>query len=121
MNSCITQSLNEDIYTYRGIKIKPKDLEVGKIIENKGFTSTSIYKSDASNFSYGNVEGSGAIIKIKASKGTKALYIGDKTSFHRNEHELLFEKGRSLKITKIEKLFDKDGDFMNYDIEGEFI
>lgn len=121
LESCITQPLNEDIYVYRGIKTRPKDLQVGQIIENKGFTSTSIYRSDASNFSYGSKEGSGTTIKIKASKGAKALYIGDKTSFHRNEHELLFGKGHSLKITKIEKLFDKDGDFMNYEIEGELL
>lgn len=117
LDSCITQPLNENIYVYRGIKIKPESLKVNGMIENKGFISTSIYKYDAGNFGIGT----GTIIKIKVNKGTKALYIGDKTSFKKNEHELLFGRNHSIKIIKIEKLFDKDGDFMNYDIEGELV
>lgn len=117
LESTISQPLNKDIYIYRGIKIKPKELTEGQIIENKGFTSASIYRSDASNFSVN----AGTTIKVKAKKGTKALYIGKHTSAKNNEHEILFGKGKSMKIVKIEKLYDQDGDFMNYEVLAELI
>lgn len=117
LDSCINQTLNNNIYVYRGINIRPKDLIEGQIIENKGFTSTSLYRSDASNFSVAG----GATIKLKVNKGEKVLYIGKNTSAKHNEHELLFNRNKSIKIVKIEKLFDQDGDFMNYEIQGELI
>lgn len=115
LESGINQPLKHNIYVYRSIGIKPSELREGQVIENKGFTSTSLTMSKAGNFNVGF----GAMIKLKVNKGTKALYIGDKTSAHNNEHELLFGKNHSIKIVKIDKLYDKDGDFMNYEVLGE--
>lgn len=117
LESSITQPLNRDIYVYRGIKGSPKDLAVGSALPNKGFTSTSISRYDASNFGIGT----GTTVKIRVKRGTKALYIGKHTSASHNEHELLFGQGKQIKIVKVEKLFDKDGDFMNYEVLGELI
>lgn len=117
LESSITQPLKKDIYVYRGIQVSPKNLIEGQIIPNKGFVSTSIYRSDASNFSIG----AGTTVKIKVKQGTKALYIGKHTSASHNEHELLFERGKQIKIVKIDRLVDKDGDFMNYEVLGELI
>jgi hypothetical protein len=117
LQSTINQPINEDIYVWYGTKVSPKDLQQGQILPNNGFTATSIYQYNAGVHSYN----AGSLIKIKVNKGTKALYIGDKTSFSKNEYELLFGKGHSVKIDKIQKLYDKDGDFMNYEVEGELI
>jgi len=117
LDSCITQQVNKDFYAYRGVPIRGEDLQVGKIIENKGYTSASINKYDASTFSTAK----GTTIKLRVKAGTKALYIGEHTSNFRNEHELLIQRGKSIRIIKSEKLFDKSGDFINYEIEGELI
>lgn len=117
LESSITQPLNQDIYVYRKINIKGSEIREGQDIPNKGFTSTSLTMNKSSQIN----SGVGTIIKVQVKKGTKALYIGDKTDAPRNEHELLFGRGHSIKITRVEKLFDKDDDFMNYEVLGELI
>lgn len=97
IDSCIKGTIKQDIYVYKKVRNSIEELKVNKEISNKGFTSTSIYESSASKVYSGN----GIIIKIKVSRGTKALYIGDKTSFATNEHELLFGRNHKIKITKI--------------------
>ena len=97
LDSCINKKVNKSLYVYKGTDIKVEDLKVGKIIKNNGYTSTSIFKNDALDFS----ERKGTVIKLKVNSGTKALYIGENTSSYRNEHELLIERGKSIKIIKI--------------------
>ncbi len=117
LDKTINQETKNSFYIYRGVEIKGEDLQVGKVLENKGYTSASIYKYDASNFSGAR----GTTLKLLVKKGTKALYIGENTSSYRNEHEILIERGKSIKIIKNEKIFDKDGKFINYEIVGELI
>lgn len=105
IESCISQPLKEDIYFYRGMDIKVEDLKVGQSLDNKGFTSGSIYETDAKKH--------GQVIKTKAFSGQKALYIGDDTSHEESEHEILFGKNHSTVITKIKKNNGK------YEIEAE--
>ena len=113
LDSAIKNKLSENIQVFRGIDVHPRELSEGLVINNYGFTSTSISRYQASKF--------GTTIKVNVKKGTPALFIGSNTSSTQNEHELLFGRGHAIKITKIEKLFDKDGDFMNYEIEGELL
>ena len=96
LDSCINAETKKPFYTYHGTKLNKENLSVGQIIENKGYTSTSIFKNDAGDFTGPN----GTIIKLKVKLGTKALYIGENTSNYKNEHELLIEKGKSIKIIK---------------------
>lgn len=97
IESCIKGKTDKDIYTFRGIAIKSKDINVGDEILNKGFTSTSIDKTIAKDFAdYYN----GVLINIKVSKGTEALYIGANSGSGYNEAELLFKRNAKIIITE---------------------
>lgn len=105
LESAINKPLNREIYVYRKIHNATSEIREGQIIENKGFTSTSITKNKATNLD----TLPGTTIKLRVKKGTKALYIGSKTGAPYNEHELLFGKNHSIKITKVD----------SYEIYGE--
>lgn len=96
MDSCFTGKTQNDFYTYRGIAIDKNNINVGDIITNKGYTSTSISKFIADDFSEYY---KGTTIQIKVNKGTKALFIGPHSSSSFNEEELLFARGASIRIT----------------------
>ena len=95
IDSCFNGSLSKNIIAYRAMKFnenfkKPKE---GDIIENKGYSSTSI------NPEYIH-ESLGRIIRLKVKKGTKALYIDENSSNITGERELLFPRNMKIKITK---------------------
>ncbi|MBI5551138.1 MAG: ADP-ribosyltransferase [Desulfobacterales bacterium] len=90
----------EDLVVYRGaskgalgpLKTLPKEQMIGKVIEDKGFMSTSILKSSSFN---GDIK-----LKINVPKGTKGAYLG-KISCYPNEAELLLDKGQKMIITEV--------------------
>lgn len=95
IDSCFNGSLSKNIVAYRAMKFnenfkKPKE---GDIIENKGYSSTSI------NPEYIH-ESLGRIVRLKVKKGTKALYIDENSSNITGERELLFPRNMKIKITK---------------------
>lgn len=95
IDSCFNGSLNKNIVTYRAMRFnenfkKPKE---GDIIENKGYSSTSINPESIH-------ESLGRIVRLKVKKGTKALYIDENTSNITGEKELLFPRNMKIKITK---------------------
>ena len=120
IDDLITGKLNNSITTYRTVQLNINDLEPGKIVDEKGFIATSItrYKS-VSSFNHGDSKS--ATIEVDVEKGTRCLYIGDKTGHNKNEHELLFPEEYQIQITKINKEYDKDGDYMGTVIKGKMI
>jgi hypothetical protein len=64
---------------------------VGKVVEDKGFMSTSMLKNSSFN---GDVK-----MKINVPKGTNGAYVGE-ISHYPNEAELLLDKGQKMIITE---------------------
>ena len=95
IDSCFNGSLNKNMITYRAIRFNEdfKKPKVGDVIENKGYSSTSINPESIH-------ESLGRIIMLKVKKGTKALYIDNNTSNISGENELLFPRNMKIKITK---------------------
>lgn len=77
------------------------DSQIGKIISDKGFLSTTPYED-------GGLAGS-IKMYIKAPKGTKGAYIKNYCA-NENEKEFLLQHGTKLEIKNIEVLKDKWGD-----------
>ena len=120
LDAQINGKLNENIITYRTVQIPVKELKAGQIIDDKTFIATSLseYNSSAA-FSKGDAYSS--TIEIKVNKGTRCLYIGDKTGHGRNENELLFPPEYEIKITSIKKEFDADGDYIRTVVKGKMV
>lgn len=124
VESCINQTLNSDTIVFHGGDYEANQLFKDNEIEIKGLLATSLSKSLASNFA---VKKNGITMKLHARSGLEALYIGEKTSFTdhtgkiKNEQELLFKSGHKIRIIYAEKLYDKSGNFMNWDVEGDII
>jgi len=97
IDSTITNKLDKDVMVYRGTSIKPENLKVGTEITNKGFTSTSTDKDIATEFADFK---EGSVIKIRAKKGTKALFVGNNSGAGYNEEELLFGRNTKIKIVE---------------------
>ena len=96
IDKCIENKTQVDLYTYRGIAIDSKEIQIGDEIKNKGYTSTSISKYIADDFTEYY---KGTTIKIKVKKGTKALFIGPHSGSDYNEEELLFGRNTKIVIT----------------------
>ncbi len=97
IDSTITNKLSKDVMVYRGTSIKAENLPVGTEITNKGFTSTSTDKNIAKEFADFK---EGSVIKIRAKKGTKALFVGNSSGSNFNEEELLFGRNTKIKIVE---------------------
>ena len=99
INAALNQLPNYEGVVFRGSKVEPKQLaqyQVGEIVTEKGFTSSSSNLAVAQNFS-GNV-----LYTIFSKTGKK---IRDFSEFP-GEDEVLFRSGTKFKILAIEK---KDG------------
>ncbi|MBA4496350.1 ADP-ribosyltransferase [Paenactinomyces guangxiensis] len=96
----------EDVMVYRGAgKVAlgkyqnlPPDQLVGKVIEDKGFMSTSVNPSSA--FS------NDIMFNIKVPKGTPGAYVGGLSHFP-DEMELLLDKGQKMIITEVKPVGGK--------------
>ena len=95
-------------------------INVGDIIDKDSFIDGSLSrKYSVLHFNYGDAYST--TIELQVPEGTRALYIGDKTSYKENEYEVLLGKGYGIEITNIEKEFDKDGDYMNTIVKGKVV
>jgi len=79
------------------IKRHPESLQElkGAVIKDRGFMSTSLNKGTVEG-----MEGSNVMFNIKAPKGTHAAYV-ESLSIYKEESELLFQKGSSMKVDSI--------------------
>lgn len=96
--------IKENSYVYRVIDKRDilKDSK-GYYIQNQGFTSTSATENIPVDF----IDSENKIkIKIQVQKGTKALYIGERTEAIVNEQEFLF--GLNKRIDIKENYFNKN-------------
>jgi hypothetical protein len=79
---------------YRGTQLSVLgDLAVGTVFRDSGFLSTSRSKSVTNNF------GHGALLRIKAPKGTRASDVTHHSGGH--EQEILLGRNTGLRITKV--------------------
>lgn len=97
LDSAISKfNLTSDIVTYRGASKSAFGggvPEIGAIISDKAYLSTSIDKSVAQNFD------KGYIFKINVPKGKgRGAYV-DSISYHKGEREFLMKRSSKLKIT----------------------
>lgn len=98
LDSAISKfNLTSDIVTYRGVSKSAFGggvPEIGSIISDKAYLSTSIDKSVVEkNFN------KGYILKINVPKGKgRGAYV-DSISYHKGEREFLMKRGSKLKIT----------------------
>ena len=108
--------LPDDVILYRGIsKNLIKDLEknVGKVVSDKAFTSTTTNVNVAFDFS-----GQEVIMKIKAPSGTRGVYMGFRNIDvdYLSESEVLL--GRNTKLRVLGKRYKADD---HYFIDVEII
>ncbi len=105
---------------YRGVRgfKNPKDL-LGTTINTNGFSSTSRSLSTAKSFS--GLADDSVVFKIKAPKGTNYVNMKQfESGATRGESEILFGRGKKLKITGMTE--EKAGDVLLRTIlEGEYI
>jgi len=89
-------SLDKDVILYRGASGKwVKALQKGVEFSDKGFTSTSLRESTA----FGMASGENAVvIEIRATKGTKGIYLDFGKGTNLGEAEFLLQKGSKFKI-----------------------
>lgn len=92
-------NLKQDIIVYRGVSSAAFDggviPEVGTILQDKGFMSTTVRKSVASDFD------KGYILKINVPKGKgRGAYVKSISNYP-NEHEFLMKRSSKLKVTGI--------------------
>lgn len=101
--------LKEKTLVHRGVKGGPlleafKDgtLGVGDVIEDKGYSSTSVKASFASNWiGYDKI-----VAVITAPKGSRAAYVEPITS-NSGEYEMLLDRGAKFRVDKIDKSNNK--------------
>lgn len=101
-----TSGIEKPIAVYRGMldyknifNVSDGKELVGKTLTDQGFLSTSTERSVASNFAFG---GNAAVFTIHAPVGTQAVHVGKATNIaKKDEAEILFNRGSSLKITKV--------------------
>ncbi len=103
--------LEHDVIIYRGIRSlkflkgqDPKDV-VGKVIEDKGYTSTTASQTVAASFMQGG-EGKNVRMQIHVPAGTQAIDMRDALpendkSFE--EHEILLHRSSKMKVMKVDE------------------
>lgn len=102
--------VKEPMTVYRGMKINDepgmeqyKDLKVGSVIQDKGFTSTSVSKKVADKFSEKlNRKDQPVIMEISLKQGDYALPM-DKYHKHSSEKEILLDKNTKFKVTEVKE------------------
>lgn len=116
ITSCIDRkTISDDMIVYRGVpdpkfffKMDVNNMSVeelndrfkNQLVRHKSFMSTTIEKDVAKYFAGGRE--SGLTLIIRAPKGSKGIFLND-VSIHKEEKEVLFQRGSFLRIDKIEK------------------
>ncbi len=98
-----TEPLQQDLVVFRGVDdqgVSAMGLASpakGAVLEDKGFMSTSLIKSNAAEFAGGQ----GAVLQITVPKGTKVLSVNAATNNNNlaNEHEFIVPRGSAMVIT----------------------
>jgi hypothetical protein len=72
------------------------DVKVGTVYRDKGFMSTSRSEKVTESFR-GN-----AVIRIRATKGTRVIDVGHHTGVH-DEQEMILSRNAGLRVTKVTK------------------
>jgi len=94
--------LTEETFFFKGdSSVFWKTAKVGDIKPLDGFFSTAIQKSVAERYATDKLNrGDNPImVVIRAPAGTKGLYIGEKTGYHKgNEFEYLFPRGSKFRV-----------------------
>lgn len=101
-----------DAIVYRGASSdSPPTFSAGDVIQNNGFTSSTVSRSIATQFStMGAASRTGVFYEITVPKGTRVLPLGS------SESELLFAPTMKLKVTSVKQR--KDG---SYKVKAEII
>ena len=97
LDSAISKfNLTNDIVVFRGVSKSAfggSPPQVGSVISDKAFLSTTVSKTTAQSF------GNGYVLKINVPKGKgKGAYV-DSISYHKGEREFLMPRNTKLKIT----------------------
>lgn len=116
ITGCIDRkTISDDMIVYRGVpdpkfffKMDVNNMSVeelndrfkNQLVRHKSFMSTTIEKDVAKYFAGGRE--SGLTLIIRAPKGSKGIFLND-VSIHKEEKEVLFQRGSFLRIDKIEK------------------
>ena len=87
------------VVVYRGFQPGKMSLNVGDTFTEKAFSSTTFNKDIASFFAYEKNGGGGKMFEIEVPAGVKAMYLGAKYDYDKNEHELLLEPGLKYEVT----------------------
>lgn len=95
----LMKPLDSEVTVHRGIPSSFKSLfghdpQVGGLIQDNAFMSTSLEDSTAKGFS----QGSGVELDITVPSGTPAAWLG---GLHGHEGELLLNRGLNLQITSV--------------------
>jgi len=104
-------ALSQKITVYRGVQSNVgrdnefwRSMEVGDVIEDKGFVSTSLRPSLAADFAYYNqsVQSQGFVFKMDLPAGTKGVFpssvLGLDGGMTRTEAEFLLPRGSKFEI-----------------------
>ncbi len=104
LSKSITKSpaLDNDTIVWRGLEKRSTftgamKLRVGAIIEDKGFVSVGMAQESVGDFLSG---ASGAIMKIRLPKGTRALNPTSITGSGASEAELILQKGTKFRVIR---------------------
>lgn len=90
-----TITLSRDVQLYRGIKNPPKDWMPGAVIHEKAYTSATLEKETAGQFSQQT-----SVIRILGRSGQKLI------RGRGNEFELIYPRGTTFRVTSRKKLPD---------------
>lgn len=103
--------LQRNSVLYRGVSLvelfpenPPSDIDktVGQTINAQSYMSTSIDIGIAAEFAL--AKANPILLKINSPAGTSAILASDWTKSHKDELEVLLDRGLSLKITKVENV-----------------
>lgn len=90
----------DDIIVYRGTSKRMIELlekKVGKVVRDKSFMSTTLYKGTADDFAGLH---NGVTLKIKVPKGTRGAYLGFEDIDYQalSEGEVLLQRGAKMRV-----------------------
>ncbi len=121
LKSAISKSeTTEELTVWRGIRseVMFNEVQKGKTMPLKSFTSTSLNKNIAEQFA-GNNGGSATVYKIRVPEKTKALdaFAGSAVPYQR---EILLPPGGNLRITEVSYERDAKGLVVRQIVEAEY-
>jgi len=94
--------LSEETFFFKGdSSVFWETVKIGDIKPLDGFFSTAILKSVAEQYATDKLNHgiNPIMVVVRAPVGTKGLYIGEKTKYHKgNEFEYLFPRGTKFRI-----------------------